>query len=81
MAATKARKQTTEEPRRPLLSLEEVARVLGLDKMAASPKRAKELVLAMVARGGLVGLKIGKWVMICPDSLDDLLARGGGSGK
>ena len=50
-----------------LISTQETAQRLGLLEVTANPKRA---VLEMARRGELVGVMVGRWKMIRPESVD-----------
>lgn len=50
-----------------LLTPEEAAKRLGLDRVTKHPKRT---ILAMCRRGDLVGIMVSRWKMVCPLSVD-----------
>lgn len=54
--------------RRPLMSPQAVVKDLGLDQFGM--KHPKKLILKMARRGDLVGIKVGRRVMIDPASVD-----------
>ena len=56
-----------------LLSLEEAGRLLALDHVISSAKQLRRTVLAMVRRGELRGVRVSKWVMIDPRSVEKLV--------
>jgi hypothetical protein len=58
---------TDDAPLRPLITLDEAARRLGLDQVALRPSR---VILDMVRRGELRGVRVSRWTMIDPESLD-----------
>lgn len=58
------------KPKRPPISLAEAARRLGLDAVCKHPAN---VVKGMARRGDIVGITAGKFTLIDPDSIDDLL--------
>lgn len=58
------------KPKRPPISLAEAARRLGLDNVAKHPTY---VVRGMARRGELVSIPVGRFLMIDPDSVDDLI--------
>jgi excisionase family DNA binding protein len=54
-----------------LVTREEAARRLGLDRISRRPER---VVREMVARGELRGVAVGRWVMVESDSIDRWIA-------
>ena len=50
-----------------LITPEEAARRLGLDRVTADPKRT---VLRMARRGHLVAVRVSRFTMIDPSSID-----------
>ena len=50
-----------------LLTPEEAARRLGLDRRAKDPKRT---ILEMCRRGDLVAVRVSRWIMVDPRSVD-----------
>jgi excisionase family DNA binding protein len=54
-----------------LVTREEAARRLGLDRISRRPER---VVREMVARGELRGVAVGRWVMVEADSIDRWIA-------
>jgi excisionase family DNA binding protein len=54
-----------------LVTREEAARRLGLDRVSRRPER---VVREMVARGELRGVAVGRWVMVEADSIDRWIA-------
>lgn len=56
---------------RPLLTPDEAAKLLGLDKRVKHPGRA---IRKMVRRGELAAVRVTRYLMIDPDSVDRLRA-------
>lgn len=56
----------------PPITQAEAARRLGLDQVADRPER---IVKAMARRGDLVGVRVSKWILIDPASVDRYLGR------
>ena len=54
-----------------LVTREEAARRLGLDRISRRPER---VVREMVARGELRGVAVGRWVMVEAESIDRWIA-------
>jgi excisionase family DNA binding protein len=54
-----------------LVTREEAARRLGLDRISRRPER---VVREMVARGELRGVAVGRWIMVEADSIDRWIA-------
>lgn len=50
-----------------LLTPEEAAKRLGLDRRAKNPKRT---ILDMCRRGDLTGVRVSRWIMVDPRSVD-----------
>ena len=63
--------QIASQRRRPLMTPNEAARAIGIDKVSKSPER---LVRDMARRGELVGVKVGRSTMIDPKSVDRYLS-------
>ena len=56
-----------------LITPDEAAVRLGLDKVAKSGLNAHRVVLAMARRGDIRGVRVGKWTMIDPRSVDAII--------
>jgi excisionase family DNA binding protein len=54
-----------------LVTREEAARRLGLDRISRRPER---VVREMVARGELRGVAVGRWMMVEAESIDRWIA-------
>lgn len=67
-AVSKKRKQTS----RPLITPAEAARRLGLDQVSDDPGL---VVRKMARRGDLRPVKVSRWTMIDPDSVDEYMGR------
>ena len=51
----------------------EAAHRLGLDRVTKNPKLT---ILRMARRGDLIAVRVGKWTMIDPKSVDRLIESG-----
>lgn len=70
MSLKLARTEALPKTRNDLLTPDEAARRLGIDKVAKNPRR---VILDMCRRGQLRAVKVSTWTMVHPDSVDALI--------